>query len=890
MLLFLAITSVGALFFVVSIAAFSVYSQGLPDPRNTLDNLQFDQQTIISDSSGKVELARLGDERRLVVAYDDLPPALIDATTSTEDHSFWQNGGFDPSAIISAGIDSLRGRSRGASTITQQLVRARLLPDTVLRGNAYERKIRELIQSIRLTQDYEGDQGKQQIITAYLNQNFYGNGSYGVAAAAKTYFGVTDLHRLTLAQAAILAAIPQSPTDYDLVRNAVSEPGADGKSRLVVPPDSPIVQRRNYVLDQMKTFRVLTAAGRPQAVTDAQLEAAKSEPVVLVPQASPNWRAPHFVYQVRAEMGRILCPQSPTRCDRIDTDGYTVKTTLNWTMQKRAETWVKAAIFGANASNTKAYLGSLGLADQPWIEKLRGKNIHNGALIAIDYRTGQILAYVGSADFYSRSTSRQFQPQFDVLSDGWRQPGSAFKPIHYVAGLERRAITPATIFMDVTTDFGGGYVPTDADRLERGPVRMREALMFSLNIPAVKNAARLGPDAVFAEAQRFGIRFRSKTNPAGASIGIGTLEVHPADLVSAYGAIADDGMLAQRTTILSITDRNGRQIWPDPSGPPKPGPVVSPQSAYLIQNILAANTDPAQNPYWGAAEIKAGSKHRPAALKTGTTNDTRDLMAIGFLAAPADPSLPALAVGAWMGNSDNSRTSGVFSLEGTAPLWQSFLTDVSATMPIADFREPPGIVHATIDGQTGLPAPQGSAHAIDEVFIAGTEPRAGQGPCSLDLTAIDADQPTWQAANQDWIARARQGPGVRGGPAKGTKTATAYFYDPTFQPFGASWPGIDGGSGRCGGSPSPSESPSASPSESASPSISPSSSVPASATASASAAPTASETSPPTEAPTPEPTAGPTPVPTPQPTPTATSPPSAAPSGAGPPGAGGASP
>ena len=171
------------------------------------------------DRTGKVELARLGTLRRDVVSFAGIPDETLDATTAIEDQFFWTNPGFDPSAIISAGLDTLSGRPRGASTITQQLVRARLLPPEAFADSTYERKIREIIQSIRLTEAYPGDKGKQDIITAYLNQNFYGNHTYGVKAAAKGYFGKA-LDELTLAENAILAAIPQSPTKFDLIRNA----------------------------------------------------------------------------------------------------------------------------------------------------------------------------------------------------------------------------------------------------------------------------------------------------------------------------------------------------------------------------------------------------------------------------------------------------------------------------------------------------------------------------------------------------------------------------------------------------------------------------------------------------------------------------------------------
>jgi membrane peptidoglycan carboxypeptidase len=825
----------GLLGFVAAVGAYGYYSQGLPDPKNLLDNLSFDQQTVVDDSTGKVELARFGQQKRTVLDYAQIPPVLIDATTSVEDKTFWTNAGFDPAAIISAGIDTLTGAPRGASTITQQIVRARLLPASALTGASYERKIKEIIQSIRLTQEYPGDTGKQQIIATYLNQNFYGNQSYGVAAAAKSYFGVTDLSKLSLAQAAILAAIPQSPTDYDLVRNAVTETDAKGKTILVVPPDTAIVQRRNYVLSQMLTNRVLTAPGQPGAIADARITAAEQAPVILAPQVTPSWRAPQFVWAVRSELATILCPQTPTNCPQIDTGGYTVKTTLNWNMQKVAEKWVQAAVLGPNAPNTAAYLKSLGLSDQAWIENLRNNNIHNGALIAIDYRTGHVLAYVGSAQYYSQHATKQFQPQFDVLADGWRQPGSAFKPINYVTGFEDGTLTPATMLMDVTTDFGGGYIPTDADLLERGPVRIREALQLSLNIPATKAAVINGPDHVFDMAKKFGLHFQSATNQAGASIAIGTLEIHPADLISAYGALADGGTLMPRTTISSIRDSDGNQIWPTPTGTPTGTSVVSPQAAYLMTNILAGNTDPSINPYWGKAEILDGSTRRPATLKTGTTNDTKDLMAYGYLAPPADPKAPALAVGVWMGNSDNSATGGIFSLEAPTPLWQNFLTEVTKGTPIADFKEPPGIVHATVDAYSGLlPGPY-TTKTIDEIFIPGTVPKqvdntkvgidvdkaSGKlwangctGPKVtegfLDFSSVEAAFPAWQKFDQGWVARAKRGPGVYGGPGKDA-TATSYFYETGFEPFGATWGAPFPPTGTCTAAPSPSPAPSAGP-------------------------------------------------------------------------------
>src|SRR5262245_26903766 len=217
----MAFVALGGLFVVV--AVFAAYSAGLP-PTSDLENLQFLSESVVYDRTGTVQLATFGSgEDREPVTYDQIPPILIDAVTSTEDRTFWTNTGVDPVGIGSAFLDTLRGRERGASTITQQLARQRLLDPELVRdpNRGVERKIKELIQSVRVTQAYPGEEGKQKIITAYLNQNYYGNGLYGIKAAARGYFGVDDLNELSLGQIALLAGLPQSPSSYDLVRNAV---------------------------------------------------------------------------------------------------------------------------------------------------------------------------------------------------------------------------------------------------------------------------------------------------------------------------------------------------------------------------------------------------------------------------------------------------------------------------------------------------------------------------------------------------------------------------------------------------------------------------------------------------------------------------------------------
>jgi len=793
------------------VGTYNQYAAGLPEPAAKLQAIQFEQQTIVYDRTGKIELARLGDLKRELVAFEDIPAEMLDATTAIEDKDFWTNAGFDPFAIISAGIDTVSGRPRGASTITQQLVRQRLLPPEAFEGSTYDRKIREIIQSIRLTEAFPGEDGKKRIITFYLNQNFYGNQSYGIKAAAKSYFG-KGLDELSLAQMAILAAIPKSPTSYDLVRNAISECLEDvpegtecTKFKLVVPPDTEIVQRRNRVLDFMKTRSPLSG----DRYTEADYDAAKDEPVELVQQVSVNWKAPHFVWQVRRQLGEIYCPETPDDCPRVDSGGLRVTTTLDWTMQKVAEKWVYAAARAPNAKNPRAVLDArkIPASAQGWILGLRGHDINNAAAAVMDYRTGEILAYVGSASYTSKGT-KTFQPQFDVLTDGWRQPGSAIKPIGYLIGIEDRALTASTLLMDVVTDFGNDYTPTQADKLERGPVRLRSALQFSLNIPAIKGAIITGLDRVFNRSMDFGLSYPSTAVPV-VSEGIGTLEVHPIDLLGAYGTIADGGVRVPQRMIETIVDANGNKVWPLSDVAQKGNRVVSAGAAYIVTDILSGNTDKSINPYWGKWAIYDGKTRRPAAYKTGTTSDNRDVAAYGFLAPPPDEETPALAVGVWMGNSDNTPNDGKLSLDTSAPLWSAILTEISQGLPIAEFAAPDGLQAAEVDAFTGLRPGPFTSQTVEELFLPGTVPTQEetsritldideasgllwQEGCAgpkvaqgfFDLANVEADHANWQLANAEWGARAAEGPGVRGGP-EGTRTS--YFYNNSFAPFGKTW-------------------------------------------------------------------------------------------------------
>ena len=490
-----------AVFGLAATATVAYLSEDLPDP-SELESLTFAQPTILYDRDGEVELGRFQTVERRVVAYDDVPRLVLDATTTAEDRTFWENAGFDPQAILSAIAENASGEGeRGASTITQQLVRARMLPDEVVApgSDRYVRKAKEILQSMRLNETYPGVAGKERVITAYLNEIYYGHKAYGIAAAAKAYFGVEDLANLTPAQAALLASLPKSPSTLDPY--AYAEENKDGD--LVVPADSPPVVRRNWVLSNLSTSRWTT-------LTPAELRTALDEPVVLAGDQPARFRAGHFAWQVERQLQQIVG-------DDVDltTAGYRVTTTLDWRAQRLAQRWVTAAVIAPNLKRSagERLLKQLEIpsGERGWIRALRGKDIHNAALVAIDYRTGDVLAYLGSAGYERNDlASKRFEPKYDVAGDGYRQPGSAWKPILYGAGFESKAITPGTLLLDITTQFNARqrWAPRDADRRDRGPVLVREALQQSLNIPAIRALERIGSKAVAKRAKALGITFQ----------------------------------------------------------------------------------------------------------------------------------------------------------------------------------------------------------------------------------------------------------------------------------------------------------------------------------------------------------------------------------------------
>ena len=770
---------------VAAVATVGALSTDLPDPA-ALDDLSFNQPTVVYDRSGTLELGRFQRELRWVVDFDTVPKLILDATTTAEDRTFWDNDGYDPAAILQAIGENVSGESeRGASTITQQLVRARLLPEAYVQPDSdrYLRKAKELIQSARLTEAFPGEAGKRQIITAYLNEIYYGHDAYGIAAAARVYFGVDDLRELTPAQAALLAGLPKSPSKLDPYRYAE----ADAEGRLVVPKDAPPVVRRDYILSNLSTARWTK-------LTERQVEQALDEPVVLSGEKPLVFRAPHFTWQVRRQLVEILGSN-----EAVDTGGYRVITTLDKAAQYQAERWLQAAVIAPNLPREQgdALLTKLKIprADRAWIQALRGKDLHNGSLVAIDYTTGNVLAYAGSAGYYrDEMASAKFDPKYDAAGDGARQPGSAWKPIVYATAFEERRLTPGSLLLDITTEFDKRqkWAPRDADQLDRGPVLARRALQYSLNVPAIRALERVGNEAVAAQAERLGIRFAGGPQAflqSGLAGAIGTVEVRPLDLTAAYGALGNGGQYLPPRMILEIQDSRGNVVWEAPKQ--EPTQAISPQAAFLVTDVLQGNTDPRQNPIWAEKTMLRNGpdgSRRPAAVKTGTANEARDLATYGYLPPPESDEYPGLSVGIWMGNSDHSNPKArkpATSLTAAAPLWRAFVRDVSRKWPVTEFRAPEDVVEARIDAWSGGRPGPWTRDSRRELFIAGTQPGAGGevdpagllysrgcGSWRVDPVKAELGPSAWDADVAEWVQRARRGVGVLGPH----DSRTAYFW------------------------------------------------------------------------------------------------------------------
>ncbi len=783
---------------------YTAYAGSIPDV-TALEKYAPDEGSVVVSADGR-ELATFAATNRRVVDFDEIPDVLVEATVAAEDHTFWANPCVDPRAIVRALLQNVSAGEvvSGASTICQQLVRSVLLPPDLMAdpGRQLERKIKEAMLALQLDAAYPGEEGKAQILEFFLNEMYYGNNGYGVWAAVNRYFGKdftnpAPNHEVSPGEAALLAGLLRAPSELDPTQYGVAAldaSGAEFPTLLELPEDTDPMLIRNAVLEDMVELGYLTERER-----DAILR----EPAYVRIPETPPFLASHFVYATRREVAELLGAE-----DIIDRGGLRIETTLQYEgYQVAAEKWARV-VYDMDRLTDDELAAKYGSDALDWINQLQGRNIGNDAIVTINYRTGAVVAYVGSANFDGEATPIH-QPQYDVVGQAFRQSGSAFKPITYATGFETGAITPATMFMDVSTEIVPGYPVRDADLRERGPVRVRDALKFSLNIPVTKAQQLIGTEQVVDQAERLGLEWDPAQDPNVASLTLGTIGVRMLDLAAAYGALANDGLYHEPYLISRIVDRDGTVIYDHETDGPDPEQAISPQAAYLVSDILADNTDPAQNALWGPRfQLLTDAGRRPATLKTGTTTDFRDLQAFGYLAADADPEVDegALITGVWVGNSDFSAIDSVFAADGPTFIWHDYMAEVTALnqLPVRDFVRPEGIAERTVDVITGLEPGEFTHNTITELFVAGgpglatddlhtelaieavtgkiwqagcgdfvpatpgptSEPVPSDEPAPppsamlkeyLDLIGWDDDHPVWEASNKAWIEQ-HQGP------------------------------------------------------------------------------------------------------------------------------------
>ncbi|NPV65726.1 MAG: hypothetical protein HPY64_01120 [Anaerolineae bacterium] len=600
------------------------------------------QTTRIYDKDGNL-LTQINDPTggtRISTTLDQISPFLIHAVISTEDERFYQNPGWDPIAIMRAAIQNLQSGAvvSGASTITQQLARALVLEPERRTDISYGRKLDEAIIAAEIGRRYT----KNEILELYLNEIYFGNLAYGAEAAAETYFNVTA-RELNLPQAALLAGLLQAPATYDPVINREAA-----------------FDRMDAVLAKMVQIGCLQFQHEPYAsqgpfcVTRADLDAAvvqKAE-VEIREYAPPTrtMRYPHFVNYVAQQLEENYGLADIYRA------GFNVYTTLDPVLQDQAQQAVTSQLAALRAA---------------------GRGGNNASVVVMDPRDGRILAMVGSADYNNAEIDGKVNVAFTP-----QQPGSALKPILYVAALQGNAQgqywTPATVIWDVPTCWGG-YCPRNYDGAYHGPQSVRSALANSYNIPAVKTLDFVGVDRFAQTAQVMGLTFPgSSPQAAGLAGALGGFDVRLYDMVVAYATLANGGKRVEPYAITRILDNEGREVQIPPHAQPQQ--VIQPEHAYLITHILS--DDVARSAAFGRNSV-LNIPGYTVAVKTGTTNDNRDNWTLGYT--------PNVVVGVWHGNTDNSPMLGTSGLTGAAPIWNAVMTAAIARLGTQNFPIPPNV-------------------------------------------------------------------------------------------------------------------------------------------------------------------------------------------------------
>lgn len=676
------------------LATIAYFSKDLPDPGKLIDR-QVAQSTKIYDRTGEHLLYEIsGEQKRTVVQVQELPTYIAQAVIALEDRTFYEHSGFNLQRLAKAVMYKLVGRSGpGASTLTSQLVKNAILSPE----KTLTRKLREFILVFQIERKFS----KEQILQMYLNEIPYGSTAYGVEAASNLYFG-KSAKDVTLAEAALLAAIIQRPTYFSPYGTHVDA----------------LLDRKDLTLELMQ---------QQGYITEEQKNEAQAQELAFK-ERRENIEAPHFVFYVRDLLAEKYGEHLVNR------GGLVVRTTLDYDKQKIAEEVVEDRV-----------------------EFNKGFNASNAALVSMDTKTGEILAMVGSIDYFNDEVDGKVNVTIRP-----RQPGSSFKPIVYTHGWER-GYTPSTIVFDVNTDFPGTgkvYQPKNYDLKERGPVSLRNALQGSLNIPAVKMLYLLGVGNVLDFAENLGYTTFGDRSRFGLSLVLGGGEVTLLEHTAAYAALADEGMYHEPMALLEVKTNSGDVL---DEFKPKERRVMDANIARITSNVLSDNEARA---YVFGTNSGLALSGRPAAAKTGTTNDYRDAWTMGYV--------PTLATGVWVGNNDFSEMKRGGGSSLAAPIWNGFMTRALEGVPVTAFTAPNiptpdkpilsgqgfGVQQVTIDKASGKLATELTPASFREekLYIDAhdilhyVDKRNPTGPAPTDPAAADSQYTVWETAVQQWIA------------------------------------------------------------------------------------------------------------------------------------------
>ncbi len=604
---------------------------GLPSTAN-LSTARLPLSTRIYDRTGTVLLAEIhqGSERRHIVPLSQVAAAMQQATIAVEDRTFYQHGGLNLLRTGQAGLDDLLHHrfNQGGSTITQQLVKNIYLSE----DRSVLRKLDEAILAVEIEHQYS----KAQILEAYLNRIYYGNRSYGVEAAARTYFG-KPASQLSLPEASFLAGLPQAPTELDPITNFI---GAKARQRVV-----------------------LDAMVRSRAITPAQAQSAYAQKLSpQKPSTADDVKAPGFVHWVASQLEKTYGQEL------LKNGGLTVITSLDWNLQSIAERQVREKVMA-----------------------LQAQHVTDGALVALDPKTGAVLAMVGSAgaDVPGGEYNMAIIP---------RQPGSAFKIFTYTAAVESQKFTMGSWVLDepisVRLADGSTYTPHNYDGRYHGWQPLPFALGNSFNIPAVKVELGTGTDRVVDVARRMGLT--TLNQPASSyqpSLTLGGYEVPLIEMAAGAGTLAAQGTYQHPQAILRIAAHDGSTLYRfDPRGNGKP--ALSPQVSFIMAQMLSDDRD--RSLAFGRNSDLVIPGHHVAA-KTGTTNDFRDNLTVGFT--------PNLAVAVWVGNADHTPMRNVSGIVGAAPIFHSFMTEALNGQPDSWFAIPDGLRQLNMNGYVAFLLP-----------------------------------------------------------------------------------------------------------------------------------------------------------------------------------------